>query len=226
MNKTLIFIVGLTGVGKSTTLEALKTSDINFLLLPNRRQLTDEIIISEMQRKYNLPIKPVKDRVQRFEYTKNYRKIHPSGMAYVLKTYLDSTEITQKNLIFDNLRGVNEVKGGIEYFPNASFIMLDAPEEVRLQRLVGRKDIFDQVDSKLLLENQDKELPKFKDIDSNVLASALKIINTEKENYDSVATANYLNANLNANQYLYLDTSKKTVSEITEGILKWLKTNH
>ena len=40
----ILFISGLTGVGKSSTLKTL-TALANYTLLPNRRELTDQIII-------------------------------------------------------------------------------------------------------------------------------------------------------------------------------------
>ena len=218
----IIFIVGLTGVGKSTTLETLQKST-NFTLLPNRRKLTDEIIIPEMQHKKNLPLELVRDRIKRFEFTKSYREIYPSGMAYVLKAYLENIEIPKGTLVFDNLRGIDEVKGGIQYFPNSRFIMLDAPEKVRLQRLVGREDVFDQVDGKLEIKNM-PDLQGLQGVDFDGVARAIKIIQSEKENYDSVATAAYLKNELDNNRLLYLDTSKRAIPEVTKSILDWL--NH
>ena len=42
-------MVGLTGVGKSTIVQALQ-NELDFTLLPSRREITDEIIISALQR--------------------------------------------------------------------------------------------------------------------------------------------------------------------------------
>ncbi len=222
----IIFIVGLTGVGKSTTLEALKESKFTFTLLPNRRKLTDEIIIPAMQHKQGLPLEPVKDRVKRFEFTKSYRENYPSGMTHVLKTYLENEEIPKGTLIFDNLRGVNEVKGGVQGFPNSRFIMLDAPDKVRLQRLVGREDIFDYIDSTSLLRSDEQGFPSVQGISDEKVAKAIKIIQGEKENYDAAATAAYLKDNLSANRLLYLDTSKMTIEKVNQSILDWLTTTH
>ncbi len=216
----IIFIVGLTGVGKSTTLEALKGSDVTFTLLPNRRKLTDEIIIPAMQQKQGLPIEPIKDRVKRFEFTRSYRKSYPSGMVQVLKTYLENREIPEGLLVFDSLRGVNEVKAGVEYFPNSRFVMLDASEEVRLQRLVGREDVFDQVGSNLLLENT-QGLANIESVTDAKVARAIKIIQREKEDYDAQATAAYLKGKLSDVRLLYLDTSEMTIMEVRESITNW-----
>jgi putative ribosome biogenesis GTPase RsgA len=44
----LVILVGLTGVGKSTIIAALQER-LDFTLLPNRRNITDEIIITSLQ---------------------------------------------------------------------------------------------------------------------------------------------------------------------------------
>jgi hypothetical protein len=46
-------------------------------------------------------------------------------------------------LLFDGLRGLNEVQHAATYFPQAHFIVLDAPDTVRLARLLKRADTFD-----------------------------------------------------------------------------------
>ena len=44
----VIILVGLTGVGKTTVITLLQDS-LDFILLPNRRDVTDEIIIASLQ---------------------------------------------------------------------------------------------------------------------------------------------------------------------------------
>ena len=46
----ITFVVDLTGVGKRTTLAALRRSKGALSLLPNRREFADTLIIPEMQR--------------------------------------------------------------------------------------------------------------------------------------------------------------------------------
>src|SRR5690606_21575174 len=47
--------------------------------------------------------------------------------------------------VFDGLRGANEVTAAAVALPAARFVLLDAPDRVRVQRLLGRNDAFDQV---------------------------------------------------------------------------------
>jgi len=208
--KSIIFVVGLTGVGKSTTLENLLDHKPMLTLLPNRRELTDEIIIPTMQRHKGLPEIPVNDRAERFELTKAYRELSPEGMTKVVSDYLDANTYPQKDLIFDNVRGVNEVAGVASLFANARILMLDAPEEVRLQRLLGRGDVFDQISTEAN-EEEDAEVAKAK-----------AILAKEKLNYDAEATKNYLDETFNKEQYLYIDTHKLSIDEVTKHIVDWL----
>ncbi|MCL5964379.1 MAG: ATPase, partial [Deinococcus sp.] len=69
----LLVLVGLTGVGKSSLLEALA-----FPTLPDRRELVD---------RYVLPLfgaVPPLDRKARFEITRRFRETHPGGVAEIL----------------------------------------------------------------------------------------------------------------------------------------------
>lgn len=141
----LLIFVGVTGVGKSTTLEAL-AAKVQFQLLPNRRVLTDDLIISYLQQLDGQPVTPVTDRVERFALTRRYRERFPGGMGYALSQLVlaarpDATTWT----LFDGLRGVNEVEAACKTLPDARFVVLDAPDAVRVQRLLGRGDRFDQI---------------------------------------------------------------------------------
>ncbi len=140
----LIIVVGVTGVGKTTTLSALSHYGCDFSLLPNRRVLTDHLIISQLQRQDGQVPHPV-DRVTRLAYTRRYRQDYPGGMAHLLgQVQVNPTQIAAP-LIFDGLRGENEVRYAAAALPQATFVVLDAPDLVRLQRLLHRGDPFDQV---------------------------------------------------------------------------------
>src|SRR5262249_22497205 len=78
-----VFFVGLIGGGKSTVIELLG-KEVAFTLLPNRRVLTDEIIVASLQREAGQPVGPVADRLKRFEYTAQYREKNAGGMAHAL----------------------------------------------------------------------------------------------------------------------------------------------
>ena len=88
----LLILVGLTGTGKTTTVNALHDQGGRFQLLPNRRELTDQLIIAHVQQQDGEALVPVTDRAQRFAYTRRYREMHPGGMAYALGQYSVNSE--------------------------------------------------------------------------------------------------------------------------------------
>ena len=51
-------------------------------------------------------------------------------------------------LVFDGLRGTNEVAYAAVTLPHARFALLDAPDWERLKRLLGRNDDFDHIAGK------------------------------------------------------------------------------
>ena len=215
-----IFIIGLTGVGKSSTLEVLLSNNEHFLLLPNRRQLTDDIIIPHIQKMRGEKLQKVSDRAKRFELTAAYRDIFPGGMAHVVETYLQNNEFpASTTLVFDNLRGENEVRAAIDKFPQTTrFIMLDAPEQVRLQRLLGRQDEFDQITLEKALQND----ASLAGVSAQELEKATKIIHSEKQNYDAQKTASFLKENLCEKRLCYIDTSHYNIEQVNNIIQEWL----
>ena len=145
----LLCFVGLTGVGKTTTLGILagllEAAGRAFTHLPDRRRLTDQLIIAHLQRQDGEPVRPVIDRAQRFRYTRRYRQEFPGGMAHALsQLWVDPTQHPGL-LLFDGLRGENEVTFAARHFPQARFVVLHAPDGVRVQRLLGRQDAFDRI---------------------------------------------------------------------------------
>ncbi len=145
----LLCFVGLTGVGKSTTLRALvqllEAVGLGFRVLPDRRALTDQLIIAHLQREDGETVRPVTDRAQRFGYTRRYRQAFPGGMAHALAQLWVAPEPSPGLLIFDGLRGEEEVRFAAQRFPRAGFVALHAPDSVRVQRLLGRQDAFDRI---------------------------------------------------------------------------------
>ena len=132
-------LVGVTGVGKSTALAALLSGNGILKLLPDRREVTDAVMI--------LPVTggPVGDREARFELTARYRALHPGGMAQALGSLCADPETWSGPLVFDGLRGKGEVEYAAAHFPAWRFVSLHAPDAVRVRRLLGRADAFDQV---------------------------------------------------------------------------------
>lgn len=240
-NKNILFIIGLTGVGKSTTLEALQSSTVDFKLLPNRRELADTLIIPEVQKAEGKAQKVEKDRLERFRLTAKYREMYPAGMVHALQVYLNKHKNrAAQTLIFDNIRGLDECKAAVETFEGSRFIFLDAPAMVRLKRLVGRSDSFDQVSAtRLENDNFTKKLlalggaEKVFDVyevsrldttgvEESKILDAVQIILTEHQNYNSEDAANYLKQRLDNQRLLYLDTSQLSINEVTQRIQGWL----
>ncbi len=145
-NAPLLILVGVTGVGKSATVDALGQIGVDFALLPNRRELTDQLIISHLQQQDGEPRTPVRDRQRRFDYTRRYRTRNPGGMAHVLARLWVDPKRRSGLLLFDGLRGEEEVSYAAERLPQARFVVLDAPDVVRVQRLLGRDDAFDHME--------------------------------------------------------------------------------
>lgn len=144
-SRPLLILVGVTGVGKSTTLEFLQQSALRFSLLPDRRDLTDRLIIGYLQTVDGVPVQPVKDRRERFAFTRRYHQLFSGGMSHALSQLVVDTAMHADWLCFDGLRGEGEVAHAVRLLPEARFVVLDAPDLVRVQRLVGRSDRFDQI---------------------------------------------------------------------------------
>lgn len=235
----LLIVVGLTGVGKSTTVDQLRRKR-PVTVLPNRRTLTDRLIISYLQELDGLPIEPVTDREERFALTGRYRVLFPGGMAHALSTLVIHADAARSSLIFDGLRGANEVATAADLLPQARFAMLHAPDVVRVQRLLGRADRFDRVaprssvagtpDSPLqqrgiLLPDspfspaEETELAALLDrgIAPAQLQATLAIVASERRNYDAAATNRTLLATA-PDRTLYLDTTTVTPAECADRI--------
>jgi hypothetical protein len=242
----LVILVGLTGAGKSTSLTYLASMGVNFSLLPNRRAMTDEMIISALQREAGELPQPVTDRLARFAYTARYRTKYPGGLAYALSQLaVDPTEIAFP-LIFDGLRGLEEVQQASHYFPQGRFVLLDAPDTVRLSRLLQRGDAFDAVEIALTSNNKKliAALQNIPGIDTTFkpeqlgqiahltqaaqLAPAevikkVSIIVEERRNYDSQAARAYLLDSLPSNRILVVDTEAHRPEVVAAQIAAWLR---
>lgn len=134
-------LVGLTGSGKTTTVERLVDSVALSAILPDRRTLTDSLILPLMTGGTD----PVTDRVERFRLTAAFKDRHPGGMGEVLSWLLLPPGLSSGPVLFDGLRGAAEVAAAAA-MPRARFLVLDCPPEGRLWRLCGRNDPFDQAD--------------------------------------------------------------------------------
>lgn len=245
----VIILVGLTGVGKSTVLELLPENGLPFTLLPNRRDITDQIIIASLQAEAGETPYPVTDRLERFEYTARYRAKFPGGMAHALSRLVINPAKTEALLIFDGLRGLNEVQHAVTYFPLARFVVLDASDTVRLNRLLKRGDVFDVTESVSLpgslasqnliaallavpnieavfSEEQLQQIAKgcrLAQIPADEVIQKISIIVKERRNYDSNTARVHLVHTLPAQRVLVVDTATHSPPAVAQKIAVWLK---
>lgn len=246
----LVIFVGLTGAGKSTAVKALRAAAPGALLLPNRRELADRVLIPEAQRLAGEDVRPVRDRIERFRLSARYREAHPGGMAHALQRYLESRDVpsTVSLLIFDNLRGDDEVGFAAAAFDNARFVVLEAPVEARILRLAGRHDAFDRIAPGTAppapgaeaapephgLAERLAEVPGLarltdpvallaaaRGLDPDTVLTAARIVSEESAHYDEAAAWARLAA-LPERRRLRLDTGGVSVSEVAARLRAWL----
>ncbi|MHC5744843.1 MAG: AAA family ATPase [Nostoc sp.] len=230
----LLIIVGMTGVGKSTITKALVEEGLDFTLLPNRRILTERIIIAPMLKIQEKLVQP-HCRIKRLTYTRLYREYFPGGMGHILASLHLNPQEVNSMLVFDSLRGENEVRYAARALKNAKFVMLTAPNTVRLERLLKRHDSFDWIASQELDDNRQTvpealtnfaslgvpeasayftakeeqeilELVKKQVVTGVQLRDKLKIFVEESQNYDSVPTKQVLEAMDTSDRSLIIDT--------------------
>lgn len=132
----LTVLVGVTGVGKSTALRALAQAGAGARVLPDRREVTDAVIFGG---------EVIRDREERFRRTAAYREAHPGGMAQALGGLWGARAEWGERPIFDGLRGLDEVRYAAQTYPAWRFVALQVADRVRVERLLGRADRFDQV---------------------------------------------------------------------------------
>lgn len=245
MHKSLLILVGVTGVGKTTTVEALRDAGFSFALLPNRRILTNKLMISWVQDHKGVPRQAITDRAERFAHTAYYRQHYPGGMAHTLaRLWVNPDVMNASYMVFDGLRGENEIHHATKLLPQARFIFLDAPHFVRIQRLLKRKDQFDKISTTatvanhahlsrlaelgvgdvgdLLSTEQEQALLTLVhrgQISVADLQAKLQIVLAERDNYDPDATLSTLQR-LAPKQTIIVDTTQYGPSEVAQLILK------
>ncbi len=226
----LLVLVGVTGVGKSTTLGALHALGLGFQALPDRREITDAVIFDGEQ---------ITDRAIRFERTAAFRTAHPGGMAQALEQV--SVALTPP-ILFDGLRGLAEVTHAAHAFPLARFVALDAPDTVRVSRLLGRGDAFDAVQPstartssgnagtlellcaingvhQVFSSDQLASLAALPQAPSEI-AAKVSIVVTERRHYDPVSANAFLKT-LPSERALYADTALEPAEGIAQRIATW-----
>lgn len=234
-------LVGVTGVGKSTALGALSAELLSReqrRVLPDRREITDAVMI--------LPVagKPVTDREERFRLTALYRQAHAGGMAQALGSLIADTRLWGHAPVFDGLRGLEEVQYAARQYPQWRFVALGAPDVVRVRRLLGRGDAFDQVKVKPGGHQDTGDLraalaglkgitdvftaPELDELAAlsalghtpdNVLAK-VKIVVSERRNYDPHAAEAFLRT-LPPERALVLDTLALNPEQVAAAVRAW-----
>lgn len=244
----LLILVGVTGVGKSTLLAELARHGPAHQLLPDRRVLTDQLIIGQMQVEAGEPRGPVTDRGQRFAYTRRYREQFPGGMAHALAQLWLATDAPAPWWVYDGLRGENEVSAAAASLPLARFVMLDAPDLVRVQRLLGRGDAFDQIaPDRAVRDTAATDLTSLADlglpaaqtlftpaaeetllgwvrrgtVPAADLRAKLQIVIEERRSYDPTTTLDALRRHA-PTRTLYLDTVAHAPAAVADQVLAWL----
>ncbi|MEW6421168.1 MAG: AAA family ATPase [Deinococcota bacterium] len=230
----LTVLVGVTGVGKSTALKALQAADPSARVLPDRRAVTDRVMI------WPVSGGPVSDRAERFRLTARYREQHPGGMAHALGTLTADTRHWGERPLFDGLRGREEVEYAARHFPTWRFVALHAPDAVRVRRLLGRADAFDRLHGGHAGGNLRAELAAlpgvaavFSPADLDALAALeaeghtpqdilakTQIVVTERQHYDPDAAAAFLQT-LPPERALLLDTVALSPEQIAAAIGAW-----
>ena len=241
----IVVLIGLTGVGKTTAIAHLaERAGVEYTLLPNRREIADKVIIAPYQRADGRAVEPVTDRVRRFEYTARYRNEYSGGMAHALsQLYIDVSRVAPL-LIFDGLRGLDEVSYAVQSFENVRFIVLDAPDMTRLTRLLKRGDDFDNTaftatqagqnlvasimevpDVGAIFSEEDirriARIARAADINDDEVLKKLRIIIEERRNYDPNGARVFLTRGNHA-PVLVIDTSQNNIDQVADKMAAWL----
>lgn len=211
----LLVLVGLTGVGKSSLLQAL-----SYPALPDRRAVVDRYVLPLFGHPFGASL----DRTERFALTRRFRQEYPGGVAQALTKAKTEPDWP---LLFDGLRGEEEVRYALEHLPKSHFVVLEARDLTRLARLLERADRFDRV----RLEHSD--LATLRELAQGVLSQAelqealgwnvpiaeltakLKIVAEERKNYDPAGARRALQGSPRA---LFLDTETLSLAQEAEAI--------
>ncbi len=144
----LLILVGGSGVGKSVAIQQLtqRWHPEALYVLPNRRELTDRLVVAPLQRADGAEVKAL-GRMEKLAYIRRFRQLHPPGLAYPFAhLWVDGRLLDGRGLlVFDGLRGEEEVRFAAAALPQARFAAFDAPVFVRLCRLINRNDAYDSV---------------------------------------------------------------------------------
>lgn len=183
----LLMLVAFTGAGKTTALNLLRdmTKTTAAAMIPSRREIADWIAIPMAQAMSGETLRPVKDRVRRFHYTRLFAERVSGGMATAF-SWLGLADEVQALILSEGIRGENEIRHALRCYPRWQIVELALHPITRLRRLSARNHSFDQAAAAADLSF----LPdKFHDEAQTLLNSgqistkALAIVQAESANY-------------------------------------------
>ena len=183
----LLMLVALTGTGKTTTLNLLQdmTKAARTALIPSRREIADWIAIPMAQAMSGEAIRPVRDRVQRFHYTRIFAEQVSGGMAGAF-SWLCLADEVQSPILSEGIRGENEIRHALRHFPQWQIVELAVHPITRLKRLSARHHDFDQADGAADLSFLPDEFKAEAQVllkSGRIRPKALTIVGAESANY-------------------------------------------
>lgn len=192
----LLMVVGFTGTGKSTMLNALaglrEQGQIDYRDdIPSRREIADLVLLPAAQVWSGQPITPVKDRADRFRLTRIFSQhIEPGGFSAVYRWlyYRDDLHLP---LVSEGVRGQQEIAHVLQHSPNWRIFELWVDPITRLQRLSHRADAFDSVRDAAIdwsfLSDADAQLAQRLLEQGKISHKALLTVQAESANYGGQA---------------------------------------
>lgn len=243
-------VVGGMGAGKSTLIHSLRQSGLVFTLLPNRRDLTERLIVAPIQREDGLTPHKL-NRLERLPYIQRFHHHQPAGLGYAISLLsIDPAQVLpqgQPLLLFDGLRGVDEVQYAYQHMPRAFFVGLYASEFVRLNRLLERHDAYDYISKGSTPLASGEEMVSLKElgiplgdavftaeeaqmllesvqhglIDAVELRDRLTLLCAERELYDLTATFSLMQT-LASERSLTIDTTLLTPEQVCDASAKFI----
>ena len=226
------------GTGKTTALKEMKKYGSAFQVLPDRRWLTEQLIVAPLQREGGQEVQPL-SRTQRVPYIRRYKERFPAGMAYAIAQLHLAPAKCGDFILFDGLRGKREIEYAVEAFPKAQFILFEVRELLRVQRLLNRADPYDQLNKEncpaRLGDLSKTDIPEITEIFSledaqnlfnfvsgekinlDELRNILNLVLLERSLYDKEATKSAL-LSLAPDRTLVIDTGNHNPEEVSRKI--------
>ena len=189
-NRQLLMLVALTGTGKSTTFDKLAEISTAWVsdamtVIPSRREVADLIAIPTAQMLLGEPIETIRDRVQRFHYTRTFAEHVSGGMAGAF-SWVNVSKDYQGHILSEGIRGDNEIHYALENCHGWQIVELALHPIIRLKRLSSRDDVFDKAEGAgdvSFLPDDLQDEAKMLLASGDITSKALTIMRAESENY-------------------------------------------